>query len=87
VSPTVEELERQIDDTRHALDQTLHTLQFELSPRHQLEQAWHFAKERTGRSYRAGADWATANPVPVVLGAVALTAALYFGVSELRRRR
>ena len=82
----IEELERQIEGTRQALDHTLQALRVELSPRHQLELAWQFAKDRTQRSVSAGARWASANPVPTVLAAVLLAGALYLGFTRLRRR-
>ena len=69
-SGVIEELERQIDATRNALDRTLRALQFELSPRHQAQEAWRRAKWRTERSLRAGADWAVANRAAVSFGAV-----------------
>jgi len=82
-----EEIEREIDQTRHALDQTIRTLQFKLSPRHQLEQAWRSTKYRTGRSVRAGTDWAMANPASVALGACVLVAAAVGAVVYQQRRR
>jgi len=75
MSPRVEDLERQIDTTRHALDQTLTALQLELSPRHRAQLAWRRAKVRTERSFRVGADWAVANRTAVSLGAAAVIAA------------
>jgi hypothetical protein len=82
----IEDLERQIEATRRALDQTLNALRLELSPRHQLEQAWHFAKDRSQRSLRAGARWASAHPTPVSLTAVALACGLYLGATRLLHR-
>jgi hypothetical protein len=79
----VEQLERQIDDTRHALDRTLRALQFELSPRVRAQVAWRRAKRRTEDSLRAGADWAVANRAAVSLGAVLVIAAC---VAESRWR-
>ena len=84
-SEAVDELERQIEDTRHALDRTLRALQFELSPAHQAQVAWHRVKQRTESSFHAGADWAVANRVPVLVGAVAVIAACT--VPRLLRRR
>jgi hypothetical protein len=66
----IEEIERQIDETRHALDRTLRALQFELSPRHQIQEVW----RSTGRSLRAGANWATANSAAIALGSLVLVA-------------
>jgi uncharacterized protein DUF3618 len=87
-SALIEEIERQIDATRHALDRTLRALQFELSPRHQLDQAWRSAKHRTGRSLRASANWATANPAAIALGSLVLVAAATaLTVATKRRRR
>jgi Protein of unknown function (DUF3618) len=83
----IEDLERQIEETRRALDSTLHALQLELSPRHQLERAWHFAKDRTQRGLRNGARWATASPVTVALAAAAVAGTLYAAVMVVRRQR
>ena len=83
---SIEELERRIEDTRQELERTLHALRLELSPRHQLERAWHFAKQRTGDSLRAGARWAIANPAPALLAAVVMTGALCVVVEKLRQR-
>jgi Protein of unknown function (DUF3618) len=84
-SGLIEEIEREIDHTRHALDRTIRALQFELSPRHQLEQAWRSAKHRTERSVRAGTDWAKANPASLAVGACVLVAAAV-GVVVFQRR-
>ena len=81
----IADLERQIDHTRHALDRTMRALQFELSPRHQLNEAWRSAKVRTNRTMRASANCAVANPVPVTLGAVVLVAAACMLVSQRPR--
>ena len=81
-----EEIEREIDQTRHALDRTIRALQFKLSPRHQLEEAWQSAKDRTRRSVRAGADWARANPASIALGTCVLVAAAVGAVVYQRRR-
>jgi len=83
----IEDIEQQIDHTRHALDRTISALLWELSPRHQLEQAWRSAKFRTGRSVRAGADWARANPASIALGACVLVAAAVGAIVYQRRRR
>jgi hypothetical protein len=82
----IEDIERQIDDTRVALDRTIRALQFELSPRHQIEEAWRSAKAGTGRGLRAGADWAAANPLSVTVGAIALVAAACMFATQQRRR-
>ena len=80
----IEEIERQIDNTRHALDRTIRDLQFELSPRHQIEQVW----RSTGRSLRAGANWATANSAAVALGSLVLIAiATAFTIASRYRQR
>lgn len=82
----IEDLERQIEATRLALDRTLSDLRVELTPRHQLGLAWHFAKDKTRRSLRAGTRWAGAHPVPVTLAAVAVAGGLYLlGASRLLR--
>ncbi|MBS0417177.1 MAG: DUF3618 domain-containing protein [Proteobacteria bacterium] len=74
-SPAADELEREIDITRRAVDRTLTALQFELSPRRRAQVAWRRAKRRTESSLRSGADWAVANRASVSLGAVAVIAA------------
>ena len=71
-SVTADELERQIEETRIALDRTLTTLQFELSPRRRAQVVWRRTKQRTARSLRAGADWAVTNRAAVSIGAAAL---------------
>lgn len=81
----IEDIEHQIDHTRYALDRTIRALQFELSPRHQLDEAWRSAKVRTNRTMRAGANWAVAHPVPMALGAVALVATAFM-LSGQRQR-
>ena len=81
-----DEIELEIQHTRHQLDRTLRALQYELSPRHQLEQAWRSAKYRGARSMRAGADWAKANPAPILVGTCVLIAATV-GVALRQRRR
>ena len=84
----IEDIERQIDATRHALDQTIRALQSELSPRHQIEAAWRTTRQRTGRSLRAGANWATANPAAIALGSLILVAtATALTVANQHRRR
>ena len=70
----IDEIERQIDNTRAALDHTIRALRFELSPRHQAAVAWQSAKARTASSLRHGANWAAANPVLVTVGALVLVA-------------
>ena len=80
----IEDIERQIDATRHALDQTIRALQSELSPRHQIEAAW----RSTGRSLRTGANWATANSAAIALGALVLVAtATAFTIASRQRQR
>jgi len=79
---SIEELERQIEDTRRKLDQTLSALRLELSVRHQWEQAWNGAKLCTAKSLRAGARWASANPIPVLL----IGGAIYVAIARLRER-
>jgi hypothetical protein len=81
----IEEIERQIDSTRAALDHTIRALRVELSPRHRAQVAWRSTKARTVRSIRDGADWAVANPVPIAVGAIVLVAAAF--VMADRRRR
>jgi ABC-type polysaccharide/polyol phosphate export permease len=81
-----EELERQIEHTRKALDETLSALRLELSPRHHLEVAWESTKQRTRRSLHAGADWAGANPVAVVAAMFAVGGALGAGLVKSFRR-
>jgi hypothetical protein len=84
----IEEIERQIDATRHALDRTIRALQFELSPRHQIGQVWQSTKRRTGRSLRTSANWATANPAAIALGSLVLVAtATALTIANQRRRR
>lgn len=79
----IEEIEGQIDATRHALDRTIRALQFELSPRHQIEEVW----RSTGRSLRAGANWATANSAAIALGSLVLVAtATAFTVASRQRQ-
>lgn len=73
-SNVVEELERQIDNTRGALDRTLRALQFELSPGRQAQVAWRRTKRRTERSFREGADWAVEHRAAVSVGAVLVIA-------------
>jgi len=81
----IDEIERQIDNTRAALDHTIRALRFELSPRHQAAVAWQSAKARTARSLRQGANWAAANPVPVTVGALVLVAAALMMANPRRR--
>jgi hypothetical protein len=77
-------MERQIDDTRHALDRTIRALQLELSPRHQIEAVW----RSTGRSLRAGANWATAHSAAITLGSLVLVAiATAFTLASRYRQR
>jgi hypothetical protein len=90
VIPTgvIEEMERQIDETRHALNRTLHALQVELSPRHQIEEVWRSTKRRTGRSLRAGVNWGTANSAAIALGSLVLVAtATGLAIASRHRRR
>jgi uncharacterized protein DUF3618 len=82
----IEDIERQIDNTRAALDHTIRALRVELSPRHQAHVAWRSAKARTVRSMRYSADWAVANPVPIAIGAIVLVAAA-FVMADRRWRR
>ena len=82
----VEELERQIEDTREALGRTLLALRVELSPRHQLGLAWNFAKGRTARGVRAGNRWVRAHRTPALLAAVGVAGGLYLLAAKLRRR-
>jgi hypothetical protein len=81
----IADIERQISDTRVALDRTIRALQFELSPRHQIEEAWRSAKAGTSRSLRAGVDWAAANPLQITVGAIALVAAACVVANQRRR--
>jgi len=83
----IEEVEHRIEATRLALDQTLSALRTELSPRHQLGLAWHFAKDRTQRSLRASARWASGHPLPVSLAAIVAVGGLYLGANRLLRLR
>jgi hypothetical protein len=86
VSPNpIDEIERQIDNTRAALDHTIRALRFELSPRHQAEAAWRSAKARTARSLRYSANWAAANPVIVAVGALVLVATSFMMANQRRR--
>jgi hypothetical protein len=82
----IEEIERQIDVTRGAIDRTIRALQLELSPRHRAERAWRSAKVRTDRSMRAGVNWAVAHPVPIAIGAVAVIAAAIAIAAQSGRR-
>jgi hypothetical protein len=82
----IEDIERQIDNTRAALDHTIRALRVELSPRHRAQVAWRSAKARTVRSMHYSADWAVANPVPIAIGAIVLVAAA-FVMSDRRWRR
>lgn len=86
ITGPIQEIERQIDETRHALGQTIRALQLELSPRHQIEEAWHSARARSSRSFRAGANWAVANPIPVAVAAIVLVATAVGAISGQRRR-
>ena len=81
----IDEIERQIDNTRAALDHTIRALRFELSPRHQAEVAWRSAKDRTVRSLHYSARWAAANPVAIVVGAAVLVAAAVVMANQRRR--
>lgn len=82
----IENIEREIDHTRRALDRTIRELQVELSPRHRIQVAWRSAKSRAARKVRYGADWAMANPVPVRIGAVVLAAAAIAMAIQRTRR-
>jgi hypothetical protein len=84
-STAIEDIERQIDHTRSALDRTIRALQVELSPRHRVQVAWRSAKARTARTLRNGANWAVGNPVPLSVGAAVVVAAAI--VIEVQRRR
>ena len=83
----IDALEREIEGTRHALDQTLRALQAELSPRHRLEVAWNSAKSRTARGVRSGARWMYANREPVLLAAIGIAGGLFQIAANFRRRR
>lgn len=85
--PAIEDLERQIEETRLALDRTLSSLGLELSPRYQLERAWYSAKDRTRSSLRTGARWAGAHPLSISLVTIAAAGGLYLGATRLLRRR
>jgi hypothetical protein len=85
-SAAIENIERQIDHTRRALDRTIRALQVELSPRHRVEVAWRSAKARTARRVRDGANWAVAHPVPIGVGAAVLVAAAIVLATQRGRR-
>jgi hypothetical protein len=63
----IDELERQIELTRRALDRTLNNLQRRLSPRYQLHSAWDSTRKSAIRAYRRSAHWAGCHPL-LVLG-------------------
>jgi hypothetical protein len=73
---TVQELEQQIDATRHALDQTLHALQARLSPTRRVRAAWTATQEGGASALRGGLTWAIAHPISVVAVSAAVVVAL-----------
>ena len=83
----ISELESQIESTRRELNQTLYALQTQLSPRHQLQMGWNYARRQTEKTRRAGADLVSSHPMPAMAIVAAVGAALggvvYLGV---RRR-
>jgi hypothetical protein len=81
----IQDLEQQIDVTRHELDQTLHALQARLSPARRLKAAWGATRTGGEGAVRTGVAWVAAHPV----SAVAIGAALIWAVyarPETRRR-
>jgi len=81
----VSELQRQIEVTRHDLDETLEALHAKVSPGLRLRAAWDATQTTSLSAVQSGVGWAISHPF-AVLG---IAAAVVFGVcfrSGLRRR-
>ncbi|MFL6600376.1 MAG: DUF3618 domain-containing protein [Steroidobacteraceae bacterium] len=82
----VSELQREIELTRHELDETLEALHAKVSPSLRLRAAWDTTQATSVSAVRSGVGWAIAHPI-TVLG---IAAAVVFTVSfrsDLRRLR
>ena len=81
----LEEIERHIEETRHAIAATLRDLEFRLSPKEQARIALRMAKEKTAQSVRGTSRWASANPIPAALAVLGIAGLIYLAVSRSRR--
>jgi hypothetical protein len=79
------DLQRDIEVTRHELDQTLEALHAKVSPRLRLRAAWDATQATSLGAVRRGAGWAIAHPVSVLAIGAAVVFAISFG-PEVRRR-
>ncbi len=73
----IQELEQQIDATRHELDRTLQALQEKLSPGRRLKAAWGSTQAKSLGALRTGVNWAISHPVPVLAIAAAVVFAIW----------
>lgn len=74
---SIQDLEQQIDVTRHELDQTLHALQDRLSPARRFKAAWGATKTSGAGAVRNGVAWAISHPVSVLAIGAAVVLAIW----------
>ena len=86
-SQSPDEIERDIEETRRALNRTLEDLQAKLSPRRRLEVALSSARQGGGRLAAGIGQAARHYPVPFVLIGASLLVAIVAGPLMIRRRR
>jgi hypothetical protein len=67
------QLEREVDQSRAHMSETLHALEERLSPTHLLEQALTYARQNSGEFSQNLVDTIKRNPVPSLLTAVGLS--------------
>jgi Protein of unknown function (DUF3618) len=82
----VSELQREIELTRHELDETLEALHTKVSPRLRLRAAWDATQATSLSAARSGVGWAIAHPFAVLGVAAAVVFTVCFR-SDLRRLR
>ena len=82
----VDELQHQVEVTRHELDQTLGALEAKLSPRVRLRAAWDTTQATSLGAVRSGVGWAMSHPVAVLAIGAAVVLAVWFR-PEVRRLR
>lgn len=73
----IQEMEHQIDVTRHELDRTLHALQDKLSPRRRLKSAWGITQAKSLGAVRTGVNWTISHRVAVLAIGAALALTIY----------
>jgi hypothetical protein len=83
---SIGDLQRQIEVTRHELDQTLEALQAKLSPRRRLRAAWDTTQATSLSAVRSGAGWAISHPAAVLAISAAVVFAIWFR-PDVRRLR